>query len=511
MVLIVTIFFSCKKEKLVAEECSTPTVAPCNIFSFKMNGTSCALDQASNTFFYSIKNLELEFSPLIEITHEDLQIFINENPIDNFEINDLGLINVTEPLPIKFIRCDGTELEYQLIFTRLPLIQINTNGQQILDDPKIAADFQLNDPDYLENGNLESTFNSISGIELRGGSAQNHPKKSYAIELWSNNFGTENIDSSLLGMRKDDDWILDAMFIDKARMRNRVSTDIWLDFYQLHYQSLEPKAKSGTHGKFVEFFINDSYNGIYVLSERVDRKLLKLKKLEDGDDHGLLYKSIHWQNGVVWFENYFDFDPNSDYWQGWDQKYPDPETEKIIWEPLANFTQFVVESSDDEFINQIANQIYLNNAVDYFIFINLLRASDNTGKNVFMVKYNQADRFMMLPWDLDGTWGRAWNGNSTNASSILSNNLFDRLIENDVDGFKNKLKQRWTVSRNNIFTVDNIMSYFEKYADAMEATKAFEREKSKWELTNTLTGELNYTQGWIEDRLDYLDNYFDTL
>ena len=510
--MVLVFIISCKKEKFTPEDCTAiPPPDSCNILSFKMNGASCALNQESNSFFYSIKSYELDFSPLIEITHEDLEIFINENPINNFEINDLGIVNVTTPLPIKFIRCDGTELEYQLIFTRLPIIQINTNGQQILDDPKIDADFQLNDPDFLEHGISQREFYSDLGIELRGGSAQNYPKKSYAIELWSDNFGTETIDSSLLGMRKDDDWILDAMYIDKARMRNRVSTDIWLDFHELHYQNLEPNAKSGTHGKFVEVFVNDSYNGIYAFTERVDRKLLKLKKFEDGDDHGLLYKSIHWENGVVWFENYFDFDPNSDYWQGWDHKYPDPETEKIIWEPLANFTQFVVESSDDEFINQIANEIYLDNAVDYFIFLNLLRANDNTGKNVFMVKYNQSDRFMMLPWDLDGTFGRAWNGNSTNSSNILSNNLFNRLIENDVDGFKNKLKQRWATSRNNIFTVDNIMSYFENYADVLEQTKAFEREKSKWEVSNTLTGELNYTRGWVESRLDYLDDYFDTL
>lgn len=507
------IFFSCKKEKLTPIECSTSPIIldSCDFISFKMDGAFCALDQGSKTFFYSINEMELQFAPFIEITNDNVEIFIDENPITNFAINDLGVVNVTEPLAIKFITCDGSELDYQIIFSRLPIIQINTNRQSIHNTPKTPVDFYLNDPDYLEHGFLEREIYSIAGVELRGGSAQVHPKKAYAVELWSDNIPTEKIDISLLGMRPDDDWILDAMYIDKARMRNRVSTDIWLDFHQLHYQNLEPKAKSGTHGKFVEVFLNDSYHGLYAFTERVDRKLLKLQKFENENEHGLLYKAVSWDNGVVWFDNYLDFDPTSGYWEGWEQKHPDIESERIFWEPLAGFTQFVVESSDNDFINQIPDQLHLENAVDYFIFLNLIRGDDNTGKNVFMTKYNQADRFFMLPWDMDGTWGRSWNGNTKPSTGILSNNLFDRLIENDVDNFKTKLKQRWVTARNNIFTTNNIMSYYENYADLMEQTKAFERDKIRWELNNTLLEELDYTRGWVEDRLDFLDNYFDTL
>ena len=508
---MVTIFSSCKKEKFVPEECSSPVFDSCNFLSFKMDGATCALDQDSKTFFYSINDYELQFSPLIEITHEDLEILINGTPITNFAINDLGVVNVTESLPVQFIDCDGSELDYQIIFTRLPIIQINTNEQQINNTPKIATHFQLNDPDFLAHGLSKREFSSIAGVELRGGSALAHPKKAFAVELWSDDIPNEKNDFSLLGMRADDDWILDAMYIDKAKMRNRVSTDIWLDFHQLHYQNLEPKAKSGTHGKFVEVFLNDNYRGLYAFTERVDRKLLKLQKFENENEHGLLYKSVSWENGVVWFQNYFDFDPSSGYWQGWEQKHPDIESEGIFWEPLAGFTQFVVESSDDDFTNQISDKLHLDNAVDYFIFLNLIRGDDNTGKNVFMTKYNQSDQFFMLPWDMDGTWGRYWDGSTTLPSIILSNNLFDRLIENYVDNFKTKLKERWTTGRNNIFTIDNIMSYFENYADAMEETKVFERDNIRWGFNNTLAEELNYTRGWVESRLNFLDNYFDTL
>lgn len=38
-------------------------------------------------------------------------------------------------------------------------------------------------------------------------------------------------------MRSDNNWILDAMAVDRARMRNRVSTDLWLAFSTKPYHA----------------------------------------------------------------------------------------------------------------------------------------------------------------------------------------------------------------------------------------------------------------------------------
>lgn len=504
---------SCKKETAAIEEYSPTVITPttiCNFISFKMNGATCAFDTPSNTFFFAINDYEIEFSPLIEITEDSLEIFINEIPINNFATNDLGLVKVNDPLPVQFILCDGSEENYKLVFTNYPIIQIDTDGQFIHNDPKTPITFTLNDPDFLENGQLEQEYFSIAGLELRGGAAQNFPKKAYALELWEDSTGDEKVDAALLGMRDDDDWILDAMYIDKARMRNRASTDIWLEFHELHYQNEKPNAKSGTHGKMVEVFLDNQYWGIYAFTERLDRKLLKLETYETGGDYGSLFKSVHWENGTVKFENYFDFNPNSDYWEGWEQKYPDPE-DGIFWDSLAELTQFVVESSDLEFQSQIGQKLHLDNVADYFIFLNLIRGDDNTGKNIYMTKFNQADRFFMLPWDMDATWGRFWDGSLTLTSDLLSNNLFDRLIATNADNFKNQLKQRWSSARNNVFTKNNLLGHFEKYAESMERNGAFERESTTWELEHNLTDEMNHLSTWIDGRLSYLDDYFGGL
>lgn len=510
MGIVLLFFFSCKKEPTPLD-LPPPPPEVCDFFSFKINGASCALDETTNTFYFSINEYEKEFSPLIEVADSNVQVFINGNAITNFANNDLGVVKVNEPLPVKFILCDSTEFEYELIFSRLPIIQINTGNQSINNDPKIAVSFLLNDPDYIDHGRTEQEYESIIGIELRGGAAQTFPKKAYGLELWKDSLGTDKINESLLGMREDDDWILDAMFIDKGRMRNRVSTDIWLDFQELHYKNEEPDAKSGTHGRFVEVLLNNEYWGVYAFTERMDRKLLQLTEVDSGNDFGLLYKSVNWENGTIRFENYFDFDPLSDYWEGWEQKYPDPSNDGIFWDSLAGFTQFVIESSDVEFQNQIPQQLNIDNAVDYYIFLNLIRADDNVGKNIYFSKYNQADKFFIVPWDLDGTFGRFWDGSTTTTEVILSYNLFDRLIITNAGDFKNKLKQRWSDSRNNIFTKDVLMSYFENYATVFEANGTFERERVKWSVANTLDEEMDLASNWISGRLEKLDAYFDLL
>lgn len=513
-VFCIFVLTNCKKNSNPIEECTPPPpVETCHYISFKMDGAQLALDAFPKTFYFPIKEYELEFSPFIEIANPPQEILFNNNIITNDAINHLGVVKVNEHFSVKLTWCDSIIEEYLLIFTKHPIIQIQVDGQMINNEPKTPIEFRINDPDFLINGGIERETVSRGGIELRGGSAQTYPKKAYGLELWEDELGSEKKDASLLGMREDDDWILDAMYIDKARMRHRVSMDIWLDFQDVHYIDEKPNAKSGVYGKMVEVFIDNSYRGIYILSERMDRKQLKLKEFEGGaDKFGVLYKSAYWGNGTVTFNGYWeDIDPFSGYWDGWEQKYPDPEDEGIFWDPLSDFTWFVLNSSDDDFKNQISSYLNLENAADYYIFLNLLRADDNTGKNIYLAQYDKEDVLFFAPWDLDATWGRFWNGNSTSPNGVLTNGLFARLIETDAGNFKNLLKQKWSDARNDIFTKNSLINYFEDYAELMRLNGSFEREYNKWNMDKLLDDEMDHINTWLDSRLLYLDDYFDTL
>ena len=101
-------------------------------------------------------------------------------------------------------------------------------------------------------------------------------------------------DVSLLGMRDDDDWNLQAMFNEPLRIRNRSCFEIWDNIYTLPYKEEEPDAVAGIKMKYSDLFLNNEYLGIFAVGERIDRKQLKLKKYKDGSIRGELYKGAYW-------------------------------------------------------------------------------------------------------------------------------------------------------------------------------------------------------------------------
>ena len=104
-----------------------------------------------------------------------------------------------------------------LIFnsSNLPIVVINTNGQNIVDDPRIVCDMGIIDNGFGLINNITDPFNNYNGkisIEYRGSSSQSFPKKAYALETQDSIGNNNNI--SLLGMPVENDWILYAPYSD---------------------------------------------------------------------------------------------------------------------------------------------------------------------------------------------------------------------------------------------------------------------------------------------------------
>jgi len=209
--------------------------------------------------------------------------------------------------------------EFQLYFTELPVIKI-TAPNWIVDEPKVYASFILTEPDGGE-------VSHGMGIELRGGSSLYYPKSNYLIELWTDETGTATEEISLLGMHSEDDWNLQAMYIEPLRIRSKTANQLWLEMYDLYYSALEPDAVCGIHAEYTELFLNGNYRGIYAITERIDRKQLKIKKYdEDQGMRGELYKAPVWGEGNL-FNSLEPFDNQSLTWSGFEFIYPEEVTD----------------------------------------------------------------------------------------------------------------------------------------------------------------------------------------
>jgi len=390
---------------------------------------------------------------------------------------------------------------YSLYKTELPIISINTEDREIVDEPKILGSLLL-----LENG--EAVFESNVGVEIRGGFSQTFPKKSYSVELWKDEIGDDTDSEELLGMRKDDDWILDGLWNEPLRLRDYVSHDLWLELGRYPYKSEEPDVTFGIKREFCEVFINQKYRGLYYLGEKIDRKQLALKKYED-QPHGELYKGDIWGDGVL-FEGLEDFSNDQVLWSGYEAEYPD-EIGELDWTNLHRLVDFVVNNDQTTFDATISEQVSFENMADYFIFMNVIYAADNRGKNIFTGRYDNDKPYFFLAWDMDGSFGNDWQGERTDVTTaILSNGLYDKLLENPE--FKAEVIARWADMRNQTLQVGELQKRFSDLFSKMKDNGVYERETFDAELPRNYSDEeINFIKSWIDRRITFLDDYFDNL
>ncbi|MGJ8667054.1 MAG: CotH kinase family protein [Patiriisocius sp.] len=391
----------------------------------------------------------------------------------------------------------NNDVEYTLYPTSLPLIQINTT-EAIVDEPKKMGSFKYADKD--------TTFIANIGVELRGNLAQTYPKKSYDMEFRETATSEESVDVHFGNMRNDDDWILIGLYNQPLKFRSYITTKLWLDIYSPAYAEEEPKAKSGADVEYVEVFENNQYKGLYLLGEQVDRKQLKLKSFKDNVVRGELFSSKSYEDGTKFlaappFKNHI---PR---WSGFDMEYP-YENYEAHFDNLHDFVSFVATADDASFTSEISNKIDIANAVEYFLYVNILRATDNLGKNYFFAKYEQGTPYFFVPWDTDGTLGTVMDGRRSDITyDILKNNLFERLLKTNASDFKGKVKARWEELRNNQYSEKELMNRMEDVYNKFTKSHIYEREQKLW---GNLGGQedFDYTKQWLENRLIFLDKNF---
>ncbi|PIE88265.1 MAG: hypothetical protein CSA04_02805 [Bacteroidetes bacterium] len=433
--------------------------------------------QALNTLYPEIKN---------RIRAEGVE-YTFALPLPHFEIGTA--YPVTNP----------SHENFELYFTQLPIVHIDTI-EPIVDEPRVYAHFSICET----NGNV---IEQGIGVEYRGGSTQAFPKKSLRIEFWKDETGNDTENISLLGMRSDDDWNLQAMYNEPLRMRTKIGFALWNQMDTLYYWEDEPKAVNGVHQKYVELFISDQYRGVYTLSERIDRKQLRLKKSENGAIAGELYKSKYWGEATS-FHSLPPYDNNSESWGGYNYIYP---KDTIDWANLYDFVGFVIQSDSATFYAHYPDRFIMDNAVNYFIFTNLLRARDNIVKNLFVARYQKDAPYFYVPWDLDGTLGITWKGEQEDITTdMVSSRFYDRLMGDTI--FTNKLTKRWNNLRKTVISTDSIVYAFNHYYHYLNSNGVYERESKAWEAYDLdYTGNIQYLSNWTDNRIHYLDSIFNNL
>lgn len=444
-----------------------------------------------------------ENNSLIVSHIEDIGNYANTSNFDeiiiNFNQNDFYFSSIPASLEYSnsySITNSTNSNQYTLYFTQLPIVSIETTNT-IVDDPKVLANFIYSDDEQVLVSNI--------GIEIRGGSSQSYPKKTYDLEFWNDEIGDDTKNVQFGELRSDDDLILDALYNEPLRLRSYVANKLWLQIHMPSYINEESNAKPGANVKYTEMFLNGQYNGIYNLSEQIDKKQLKLKSFKD-NIRGELYKGIGW--GASTFTSLPSYDNESREWSGYEIKYP-KEDDITNWDNIYQFTDFVMNSSEVDFSSNIWSKFDIDNYSDYFLFINLIRATDNTGKNIYISKYNTNEPYFYVPWDLDGCFGTIWNGTNSNITNdILTNGFINRVVELNPNNISTSISNKWFTYRDGILNKDVLLNSISEQYNFLKNNKIYEREALIYPNYSFSQEDLLYTLNWLENRLTYLDEYF---
>lgn len=517
-----------------------------NFDTLLINDKLPVLDRDNRKLFLSIPDsvrrgspLYLEFNYKIKSSSKGKCIRLDgELPIRNGRCFVIESPDCGKKYTLTLVDEENQEVaETHLQFTYLPIVELNLDYCE----DKYYTRGQIR----VTDGNLPG-YDSLyhASLRYRGNTSLNYQKKSFNIKLEDVNGNP--IDRSFFELRNDNRWILDAMMIDRSCVRNRVSMELWNDFAtRPYYADRERKVRTGTRGQFVEVYWNGSYHGLYCMSERIDRKQLDIKKFvprthsTQGKDevHGILYKGKEWGYEILMGHDMgneylpgrtpqgYSNRLGSERWCNYDFKYPDYENEAVEWTPLYDAVNFVATSTSDQFNREVDRYFDMPVVIDYYLFLELLLATDNHGKNMYFFVYDNAvpaDRKISLaPWDLDAVLGINWQSSTANTTPDWDfdeyirtfehgqNTLFIKLRESKQLKWKELLSKRYADLRRTYFGKENLINRITTYADLFAISKADQREEEKWSGWHSdLQEGAEYIKDWIDRRIDVLDQKY---
>lgn len=455
-----------------------------------------------------------------------------QNPNGTWKISVSDGASGDEGNVISYSITFGTAPASYFSFTasNLPIVIINTNGQNILDSPKIMADMGIvdNGPGMRNHvSDPKNDYNGKIGIEIRGNYSASLPQKPYGFETWDVNGNT--IDASLLGMPAESDWVLVANYNDKSFARNVLPLHLF-----------DTMGHYSVRTRLVDVTLNGEYQGIYLLGEKIkrDSNRVNIPKLDPTEISGVdvtggyIIKNDYWDNTNSWQLGhspigYPGLDVHLVYY------YPQPtdiapQQQAYIQDFIEQFETVLYGSQFDSPVNGYRQFISTSTFIDYMLISEFTRNVDGYKKSHFFYKdKDHADGTLRKlkagpVWDFDWSLKDIDSGSEDGsglmylspASDVNATGWEIRLMEDQT--FADELRCRYDDLRRGILS--------EAYLDArIDSVAALVSESQDWHFTvwgnlgeatgtpeveapsQTYAEEIQKLKDWVHRRVTWLD------
>ena len=397
--------------------------------------------------------------------------------------------------------------------SNIPIIVIDTFGEEIPDDPRIPAYMGIIDnPDGLNH--IDDPFNDYDGmitIELRGNSSQWNDKRPYRLETVDEDGENNNV--SLLGMPDENDWVLYAPWQDKSLIRN-----------VLTYQIANEMGRYAARTRYCELYLNDDYKGIYVLMEKIkrDQNRIDISKLEPdettGDDltGGYILKFDWYWTGdnIGGFESEYDG-------MVYNYHYPKPddivpEQEEYIQQYIHDFETVMLGPDYTNTQTGYPSTMNVGSFVDHILLQELSKNVDAYRLSTYIYKDRDSidHRLTAGPvWDINHGFGNCDYGETWVPEGWLIEynpeggdqmTFWWELVWADQN-FKDQVSDRFTELRNTILSVQHIDTIIDSIVAYLGP--AINRNFARWPLLGTYVWPNYYVFDTYEEEIDYLKSW----
>lgn len=377
---------------------------------------------------------------------------------------------------------NGNFSTFGVVFTTLPIIELH--GEVIGIDERereiFSGEITVWDPTYHGTNKL-SVQQSLLEWHVRGFSSQSAIKKPLKLNLKKSDGANNGL--SLLGFECDDDYLLNSMWFDDLKVREKLAMDLWNEIADAKNSTLKM-----SNGEYCELVINGEYMGLRLMQNKIERSYLKL------DNNAILLKGKNVNVGTA-------SSPDMAY-----EIVFSSQNEEDTYKSIANFYY------QTDFSN-----VNLESWIDLQLLMHLGNMIDNESyKNIYYVVEcsNNGDRLSFIPWDTDMSFGIGWDDGFRYLPDNVENITYRMEYEEMIKQYPNLdqlLAERWKELRETVYSEENIIGKILKYNMEIQDSGAYKRDFNylgwhSWGGDDTLENLENY----IVKRLEILDDYYHT-
>jgi hypothetical protein len=416
--------------------------------------------------------------------------------------------------------------------SNLPIIVIETEyGAAIPDEPKITAHMGIvsNESGLNEYPGTYNDYDGQIGIELRGSSSLSFAKKGYGLETRLADGTNNNV--PLLGMPRENDWVLHGPYSDKSLIRN-----------VLAYHFAREMGQYAPRTRLCELILNNTYSGVYVLTEKIKKDTFRvdvgtLNPIDVSGREltgGYIFK-LDKGDGEFWVSPYPAIDNNPIRIQ---YHYPEPELMPTVQKDyIRNFvTNFENALAGDHFYNPVLGYkpyIDMQSFIDFYLVNELAKNVDGYRLSTFLHKdKDKLDRVSPIKagpvWDFNLGFGNAdyydasvitgWQCEYQLPGDYWSNPFWWTRLKQDPE-YYNQLVDSWKGYRTTILSDSRVEQVIDSLttmlADAQHRNFNVFPILSSYVWPNNYVGgtyqnEVAYLKQWIFDRMAWIDSKLDT-